>query len=213
MQTNLDRVDCMYLISEERFRRFLQLIEELDYFTLVLPFRKDSFQRSIIILDIWYLISTREQDLIENPENTMIYPYRHRILKMVKAYQIKRYIQLALYENERAAFVCAIYLYIELEGFILNKINANPELANEYASLQKYYTKSIRPYYDLKYQDVENYPRELAYLQNKLASELNIIFKNYEIPLNWVLDNALIEAEKIYEAVFGLINDWGGRVP
>ena len=147
MHAKIDRADCMFLISNERLRRFQELIEELDFFTFILPFVKDSYQRSATILDIWYLISTKEISRIENPENTMIYPYRWYYLKIVESFQIKRYIQLALYDNDRLAFICAVHMYKELDEFITNKMAVNEEVENNYKILQQYNGKSIRSYY------------------------------------------------------------------
>lgn len=213
MQMNIDREDCMYLISEEQFQRFIQLIEELNDFTLVLPVDNGSYQRSMTILDIWYLISTSKQELIENPENTMIYPYRYKLLTTLQDYPIKRYIQLALYENEQLAFLCAIYLYKELTQFIISKFDLDEEIVKKYDDFQSYNKASFRPYYDSNYPEVEKYPKWLAHVQGELIFNLKGILSKYDFPLRWTLGSAVDEAEKIYESKFGLINDWGGRVP
>ena len=42
---------------------------------------------------------------------------------------------------------------------------------------------------------------------------LQKIHREYEKPLTWIMAKAIDEASSLYEAVFGLINDWGGRVP
>ena len=131
----------------------------------------------------------------------------------VESFQIKRYIQLALYDNDRLAFICAVHMYKELDEFITNKMAVNEEVENNYTMLQQYNGKSIRPYYDIKYIELENYPKQLAYLQNMLVSELQKIHQEYEKPLTWIMAKAIDEASSLYEAVFGLINDWGGRVP
>lgn len=213
MYVKIDKADCLFLISDECLQNFQQLIEELDLFTLILPFVKDSYQRTVCILDIWCFISSKEKNLISHPENIMIYPYRNYILEIIKQFQIKRYIQLALYDNNRLAFICAIYLYKELDNFISIKMTRNVDIENNYLALQRFNQKSIRPYYDSKYSELENYPMQLALLQSQLVTELHKIHRKYEKPLTWVLNNAIEEASNIYEAAFGLINDWGGRVP
>ncbi|MGN7479736.1 ATPase [Solibacillus silvestris] len=213
MHAKIDKADCMFLISDEELGRFQQLIDELDFFTLILPFVKESYQCSLMILDIWYLISTKEIKRITNPENTMIYPYRKYFLEIIKIFQIKRYIQLALYENERLAFICALYIYKGMDEFISTKMALNEEIAPNFIALQKYSQKSLRPYYDSKYIEVENYPKQLALLQSAIVTELQSIHRKFEMPLLWTFEQSIDEASKIYEAVFGLINDWGGRVP
>ncbi|MBD8034515.1 MULTISPECIES: ATPase [Solibacillus] len=213
MQAKLDKSDCMFLISDEKLNQFQQMIDELDLFTLVLPFVEESYQRSIWILDIWYSISNEEINRISNPENTMIYPYRNSILGIIKTLPIKRYIQLALYENERLAFLCAIYIYNELDDFISKKMAIKEEVKENFDALKKYSNKSLRPFFDSKYIEYENYPKKLAMLQNTVVNELHEIHKKYEIPLSWTFEKAIDDASKVYEAVFGLINDWGGRVP
>lgn len=212
MHTKLNAEDCMYLISEERFQRFCTLIEELKYFTWRLPIVKDSYQRSATILDIWYVISTPKITTIENPENTMIYPYRYYLLSVLQEFSIKRYIQLALYENEKLSFVCAIYLYMGLDDFLMKRVEEDEVLVGHFKKFEEYSTKSFRPYYDLKYHEVENYPKELARLQSLIVYELKVICEKYKETIHLVLGEMISEAEKIYEAVFGLINDWGGRV-
>lgn len=209
----VDSEDSMFLIPDAHFQQFYELCEELDYFTLVLPIIKDSYQRTITILDIWYILSTHEIDIIENPENAMFYPYRKYFLYIINSFQMKRYIQLAMFENERLAFICAIYLYMELDEFVSKKMELTKESASNFKALQEYNARSIRPYFDLKFQNVENYPRQLVQLQTIVTTDLQNIYSKYKRQLDCSLGQAIVEAENIYEAVFGLINDWGGRVP
>lgn len=213
MHAKIDKADCMFLISDEKFNQFQQLIKELDFFTLILPFVKESYQQSMMIIDIWYLLSTKEIDRITNPENTMIYPYRRYLLEIIKKGQIKRYIQLALYENEKLAFICALHIYNKFDVLISSEMALNEEVTAEFAALKKYSENSLRPYFDSKYIEVENYPRKLALIQSAVVTELQAIHRKLELPFAWVFEQAIDDASKIYEAVFGLINDWGGRVP
>lgn len=212
MHAKIDKADCMFLISDEKMCQFQQLIDDLNLFTLILPFSEESYQRSILIFDIWYLLYTEEADRISHPENLMIYPIRKYLLNRVKTFQIKRYIQLALYENEKLAFICAIHVYIKLEQFFSEKIEKNEEIAANFLALRKYKNKSLRPYYDSKYIDVENYPKQLAVLQSTAVKELQEIMNEFEQQLMLLFEQGIDDASEIYEAVFGLINDWGGRV-
>ncbi|MEK5080951.1 ATPase [Solibacillus sp. FSL W7-1436] len=173
---------------------------------------EESYQRSVIIFDIWYLLSTEEIDRISNPENTMIYPIRKFLLDKIKTFQIKRYIQLALYENEKLAFICAIYVYLKQEQFLKEKLAENEEMAVNFQALKNFGGKSLRPYFDAKYIEVENYPQQLALLQSTILKELQEIVIEFEQSLHNLYEQAITEASEIYEAVFGLINDWGGRV-
>ncbi|WP_339194968.1 ATPase [Solibacillus sp. FSL R5-0449] len=212
MHAKIDKADCMFLISDETMYQFQQLIDELNLFTLILPFSEESYQRTVIIFDIWYLLSTEEINCISNPENTMIYPIRKFLLDKIKTFQIKRYIQLALYENEKLAFICAIYIYLKLEQFLKEKLAATEEMAANFQALKSFSSKSLRPYFDAKYIEVENYPQQLALLQSTILKELQEIVSKFEQPLLYIYEQAITEASEIYESVFGLINDWGGRV-
>ncbi|MEK4386523.1 ATPase [Solibacillus sp. FSL W7-1464] len=212
MHAKIDKADCMFLISDETMYRFQQLIDELNLFTLILPLSEGSYQRSVIIFDIWYLLSTEEINRISNPENTMIYPIRKFLLDKIKTFQIKRYIQLALYENEKLAFICAIYIYLKQEQFLGQKLADNEELAASFQALKGFSSKSLRPIYDSKYSEVENYPQQLALLQSTILKELQVLVIEFEPTLFNLYEQAITEASEIYEAVFGLINDWGGRV-
>lgn len=142
----------------------------------------------------------------------MIYPMRNYLLDRIKNFQIKRYIQLALYENDKLAFICAIYIYLKLDQFVLEKMKKNEEIAINFLALREFKDKSLRPYYDSKYIEVENYPKQLALLQSTVVKELQEIMEEHEQPLKLIFEQAIDEASEIYEAVFGLINDWGGRV-
>lgn len=212
MHAKIDKADCMFLISDESMYQFQQLIDELNLFTLILPFSEESYQRSVIIFDIWYLLSTEEIDRISNPENTMIYPIRKFLLDTIKTFQIRRYIQLALLENEKLAFICAIYIYLKQEQFLVQKLADNEEVAADFQALKGFSSKSLRPYYDSKYIEVENYPQKLAILQSTILKELQEQLIEFEQDLLHDYEQAIAEASEIYEAVFGLINDWGGRV-
>ncbi|MER2027984.1 MAG: ATPase [Solibacillus sp.] len=212
MHAKIDKADCMFLISDETMYQFQQLIDELNLFTLILPFSEESYQRSVIIFDIWYLLSTEEIDRISNPENTMIYPIRKFLLDTIKTFQIRRYIQLALLENEKLAFICAIYIYLKQEQFLVQKLADNEEVAADFQALKGFSSKSLRPYYDSKYIEVENYPQKLAILQSTILKELQEQLIEFEQDLLHDYEQAIAEASEIYEAVFGLINDWGGRV-
>lgn len=212
MHAKIDKADCMFLISDETMYQFQQLIDELNLFTLILPFSEESYQRSVIIFDIWYLLSTEEIDRISNPENTMIYPIRKFFLDKIKTFQIRRYIQLALLENEKLAFICAIYIYLKQEQFLVQKLADNEEVAADFQALKGFSSKSLRPYYDSKYIEVENYPQKLAILQSTILKELQEQLIEFEQDLLHDYEQAIAEASEIYEAVFGLINDWGGRV-
>lgn len=212
MQAKIDKADSMFLISDETMHQFQQLIDELNLFTLILPFSEESYQRSVIIFDIWYLLSTEEIDRISNPENTMIYPIRKFFLDKIKTFQIRRYIQLALFENEKLAFICAIYIYLKQEEFLVQKLADNEEMAANFQALKGFSSKSLRPYYDSKYIEVENYPQKLALLQSTILKELQKLMIEFEQSLLHNYEQAIAEASEIYEAVFGLINDWGGRV-
>src|SRR5690606_1911696 len=212
MHAKIDKADCMFLISDETMYQFQQLIDKLNLFTLILPLSEESYQRSVIIFDIWYLLSTEEIDRIPNPENTMIYPIRKFLLDKIKTFQIKRYIQLALYENEKLAFICAIYVYLKQEQFLKEKLAENEEMAVNFQALKNFGGKSLRPYFDAKYIEVENYPQQLALLQSTILKELQEIVIEFEQSLHNLYEQAITEASEIYEAVFGLINDWGGRV-
>ena len=212
MYAKIDKADCMFLISDETMYQFQQLIDELNLFTLILPFSEESYQRSVMIFDIWYLLSTEEINRISNPENTMIYPIRKFLLDKIKTFQIRRYIQLALFENEKLAFICAIYIYLKQEQFLVQKLAENEEVAANFLALKNFGGKSLRPYFDSKYIEVENYPQKLALLQSTVLKELQEIMMEFEQPLLHSYEQAIAEASEIYEAVFGLINDWGGRV-
>lgn len=212
MHAKIDKADCMFLISDETMYQFQQLIDKLNLFTLILLLSEESYQRSVIIFDIWYLLSTEEIDRISNPENTMIYPIRKFLLDKIKTFQIKRYIQLALYENEKLAFICAIYVYLKQEQFLKEKLAENEEMAVNFQALKNFGGKSLRPYFDAKYIEVENYPQQLALLQSTILKELQEIVIEFEQSLHNLYEQAITEASEIYEAVFGLINDWGGRV-
>ena len=207
MQAKIDKADCMFLISDETMYQFQQLIDELNLFTLILPFSEESYQRSVIIFDIWYLLSTEEIDRISNPENTMIYPIRKFFLDKIKTFQIRRYIQLALLENEKLAFICAIYIYLKQEQFIVEKLAENEEMAVNFQALKGFRSRRLRPYYDAKYIEVENYPQQLALLQSTLLKELQVLVIEFEQSLFNLYEQAIAEASEIYEAVFGLIND------
>lgn len=212
MYKKITKDDCLFLISDEKFSSFQRLMERLDLFSLTLPFINDTYQRTVSILDIWYLISTEQKERIDHPENSMIYPYRLYLLTMINDVQMKRYIQLAVYENEKLAFICAIYLYKGLDQFLSEKMAQNEEVHTSYKLLQQFNQKSIRPYYDEKYITLEDYPKELAILQTTLETELRLIHQQYKSELHNVYSNAIEEASNLYEAVFGLINDWGGLV-
>lgn len=212
MHANIEKIDSMFLISDEEFNQFQQLVQELDFFTLILPFVEESYQRTISILDIWYLLSNEEVDRITNPENTMIYPYRRGLLDIIKNCQFKRYIQLALYENKQLAFICAIHIYKVLNDFISKKMALDEEKMKNFNALKKYSQKSLRPFYNPKYTEFENYPKQLAVMQGSVVNELQEIHKNFGESLSLTLEKAIDDASELYEAVFGLINDWGGRV-
>ena len=212
VHAKIDKADSMFLISDEKMCQFQQLIDDLNLFTLILPFSEEFYQRSIMIFDIWYLLNTEEAYRISHPENMMIYPIRNYVLDRIKNFQIKRYIQLALYENDRLAFICAIHIYIKLEQFISIKIEKNEEIAASFLALGKYKNKSLRPYFDSKYIEVENYPKQLAVLQSTVLKELQKIMTEFEQPFILLFEYAIDDASEVYEAVFGLINDWGGRV-
>ena len=92
-------------------------------------------------------------------------------------------------------------------------MNLNEEVNNNLNAIKKYSQKSLRPFFDPKYIEFENYPKQLAMLQSSVVTEVQEIHQKFEIPLSWTLEQAIDEASKVYEAVFGLINDWGGRVP
>ena len=204
--------DCLFLISDEKFSSFQQLTDQLDLFSLTLPIISDTYQRTVSILDIWYLISTEQKERLDHPENSMIYPYRLYFLTMINDVQMKRYVQLAVYENEKLAFICAIYLYKAFDEFISEKMTQNDEVNARYQQFQQYNQKSIRPYYDEKYIALEDYPKQLALLQTTLETELRLIHQQYKAELDAVYTNAIEEASDVYEVVFGLINDWGGLV-
>lgn len=204
--------DCLFLISDEKFSSFQRLMDQLDLFSLTLPFVSDTYQRTVSILDIWYLISTNPKERIDHPENRMIYPYRLYFLTMINDVQMKRYVQLAVYDNEKLAFICAIYLYKGLNEFISEKMSQNEEVHTSFKLFQQYNQKSIRPYYDEKYIELEDYPKQLALLQATLETELRFIHQQYKSALDDVYTNAIEEATDVYEVVFGLINDWGGLV-
>src|SRR5690606_42160003 len=99
MHAKIDKADCMFLISDETMYQFQQLIDKLNLFTLILPLSEDSYLRSVIIFDIWYLLSTEEIDRISNPEYTMIYPIRNFLLDKIKFFTLIRDIHLVLYVN------------------------------------------------------------------------------------------------------------------
>lgn len=212
MYKKIMKEDCLFLISDEKFSSFQQLTDQLDLFSLTLPIISDTYQRTVSILDIWYLISTEQKERLDHPENSMIYPYRLYFLTMINDVQMKRYVQLAVYENEKLAFICAIYLYKAFDEFISEKMTQNDEVNARYQQFQQYNQKSIRPYYDEKYIALEDYPKQLALLQTTLETELRLIHQQYKAELDAVYTNAIEEASDIYEVVFGLINDWGGLV-
>ena len=212
MYKKITKEDCLFLISDEKFSSFQQLTDQLDLFSLTLPFVSDTYQRTVSILDIWYLISTEQKERLDHPENSMIYPYRLYFLTMINDVQMKRYVQLAVYENEKLAFICAIYLYKAFNEFIAEKMAQNDEVDAHYKQFQQYNQKSIRPYYDEKYIALEDYPKQLALLQTTLETELRLIHQQYKAELDAVYTNAIEEASDVYEVVFGLINDWGGLV-
>ena len=212
MYKKITKEDCLFLISDEKFSSFQQLTDQLDLFSLTLPIISDTYQRTVSILDIWYLISTEQKERLDHPENSMIYPYRLYFLTMINDVQMKRYVQLAVYENEKLAFICAIYLYKAFDEFISEKMTQNDEVNARYQQFQQYNQKSIRPYYDEKYIALEDYPKQLALLQTTLETELRLIHQQYKAELDAVYTNAIEEASDIYEVVFGLINDWGGLV-
>lgn len=213
MHAKIDKADCMFLMSDEQFHRFYQLHGELECFTSIFPTVKQSYHSSILLLDIWFFISTEEIDRIENPENMMIYPFRRYFLKILKQCQIKRYIQLALYENEKLAFICALHILKALDTFILSKMELNPEADRNIKKLKKISEQSLRPYFSSKAIENESYPRELALLQNDVVTELQLIHQKFENPIMWIFEQAIEQASEIYEEAFGLINDWGGKVP
>lgn len=212
MYKKITKEDCLFLISDEKFSSFQRLMDQLDLFSLTLPFVSDTYQRTVTILDIWYLISTEQKERIDHPENRMIYPYRLYFLTMINDVQMKRYVQLAVYENEKLAYICAIYLYKGLNEFISEKMAKNEEVYTSYKLLQQYNQNSIRPYYDEKYIELEDYPKQLALLQTTLETELRLIHQQYKSELDDVYSKAIEEASDVYEVVFGLINDWGGLV-
>ncbi|WP_341320680.1 ATPase [Solibacillus sp. FSL H8-0523] len=212
MYKKIMKEDCLFLISDEKFSSFQRLMDQLDLFSLTLPFVSDTYQRTVSILDIWYLISTNPKERIDHPENRMIYPYRLYFLTMINDVQMKRYVQLAVYDNEKLAFICAIYLYKGLNEFISEKMSQNEEVHTSFKLFQQYNQKSIRPYYDEKYIELEDYPKQLALLQATLETELRFIHQQYKSALDDVYTNAIEEATDVYEVVFGLINDWGGLV-
>lgn len=212
MYKKITKEDCLFLISDEKFSSFQQLTDQLDLFSLTLPIISDTYQRTVSILDIWYLISTQQKERLDHPENSMIYPYRLYFLTMINDVQMKRYVQLAVYENEKLAFICAIYLYKAFNEFISEKMAQNDEVNARYKQFQQYNQKSIRPYYDEKYIALEDYPKQLALLQTTLETELRLIHQQHKAELDAVYTNAIEEASDVYEVVFGLINDWGGLV-
>ena len=202
MYKKIMKEDCLFLISDEKFSSFQRLMDQLDLFSLTLPFVSDTYQRTVSILDIWYLISTNPKERIDHPENRMIYPYRLYFLTMINDVQMKRYVQLAVYDNEKLAFICAIYLYKGLNEFISEKMAQNEEVHTSFKLFQQYNQKSIRPYYDEKYIELEDYPKQLALLQATLETELRFIHQQYKSALDDVYTNDIEEATDVYEVVF-----------
>ena len=56
LSANINKEDCLFLISDEKFSSFQRLMDQLDLFSLTLPFVSDTYQRTVSILEIWYLM-------------------------------------------------------------------------------------------------------------------------------------------------------------
>ncbi|MEG0386130.1 MAG: ATPase [Solibacillus sp.] len=213
MYKDVKKEDGLFLNSEQQFNRFLELTDELEFFTLILPIKKHIHHKTQFLYDIWCILSKPKEKRIENPENVMIFCIRNSFMKMIENYPMKRYIQKAALENERLAYICTIYIFKAVNEYFKVKIMSNERLASSFETFEKYKPRSIRAYYNEQYQGAGKYPKDLARLQRTIITEINEIYHNNKANFHWYVNEKVDEAERVYEAVFGLVNDWGGRFP
>ncbi|MEK4426213.1 ATPase [Solibacillus sp. FSL K6-1523] len=213
MYKDVRKEDCLFLNSEQQFNQFLELADELELFTLILPIKKYYLHKAQLLYDIWCILSKPKEKRIENPENVMIFCIRNSFMKMIENYPMKRYIQKAALENGRLAYVCAIYILKAVNDYFTVKITSNESLASNFEMIESYKSRGIRAYYNEQYQGAGKYPKDLARLQRKITTEINEIYQINMQSFHWYMNEIVDEAERVYEAVFGLVNDWGGRVP
>lgn len=213
MYKEVKKEDCIFLNSDYQFNRFLELTDELKLFTLIFPIKKLNLHKVQFLYDIWCLLSKPKEKRIENPENVMIFCIRYNFMKMIESYPLKRYIQKAALENERLAYICAIYILKAVNDFFTAKVKSNESLACNLKLLEKYEIGSIRTSYNEEYQDAGKYAKDLAILQRNIALDIDSIYQSNKSLLHWYMNELIGEAERVYEDAFGLVNDWGGRVP
>lgn len=202
MFPQINQNESIYLISYEPIERFNVILRELETVTLALPMHLDCRQLWYLFIDLWIHASTEEQYLIEHPENTLIYSVRKTIIhSLFKLPAVHRTLLLTR-KNDRFAYLFSFYLLIEADAIFTKLMEKDEELREIFIEISPYATKEISGYFDMSFQQLESYPKQLALAQSKAFKKLTCLFKSNDHIFNEQLQDTIKQAKNLYYLLY-----------
>lgn len=202
MFPKINQNESIYLVSYEPIERFNTLLKELETVTLALPMHLDNRQIWYLFIDLWIHASTEEQRLIEHPENTLIYSVRKTIVQSFFKLPIMQRILLLTRKNDRFAYLFSFYLLIRSDEIFTKLMQTDKELHDIFLEISPYFTKEISGYFDISFQQVESYPKQLALAQSKSFQKLTSLFEKNSHLFNEQLQETAKQAKNLYYLLY-----------
>lgn len=173
-----------------------QVIKEMDYITLLIPFK---MRKNVIIQsflqDLW-LFFFEPSPLIENAENAMIFQVRKNILLCLKAESVIHKGRHVTEADSKCSYMAAVFVVKLLMEWFEEIATKNKEFREVIDYLEDFATINIKTLFEPRFRTIEPYPKEFAYRQ---AALVKVIRRTFEVNdgnilerLKKVLDEAIL---------------------
>lgn len=202
MFTKITRNQSIFLISDTEIERFNHIRKELELVTISMPAHFNRFQIWNLLIDMWLKASKDEQKLIEHPEHSLFYVVRKNIITQLFQLQPLQRMQHLTQKNDRFAYLCAQFILVKWEHFLMEQIAENKEVSEAINEILPYISQNIAGFFDPAFQELEEYPKQFVICQTKVFKLLNEIVPLHQKELNVLLDEAIQEAKDMYYLIY-----------
>lgn len=194
----------IYCISKKQYDQYINLIEQYDALFNTLPFfSHDTPYLYDIGRDLYFYLSNKPNQLIENSSYSLIYLVRTTLISLVTQSPAFKKTMHRIQQDTELSFLYSTMLMNALWEFH----KAAQEIDNIYFEIQStliFKNIDLRTLFSEKYVEIEPYPKKFATLQQKLAKLYSNIVKQNPLFFENLIEQANLDFSsylKIYHFI------------
>lgn len=175
---NLQFENSLYSVKKEQYARFDYFLDLFEPLVLTMPYEQLEIPYlSEMSRDLFFLLTTVDEEPMENPMLQMIYITRSKLINLVRRTKSFQKTQDLIQHDEKQAFIFSILTLSTLWKWHIT-LNIDEELTSELRDIMFSNQFDLRTLFSEDFSAIEPYPKRVVNVQFKVAKFYDSAVKN-----------------------------------